>query len=201
MAKALSLFETLRKEVQTRGYDARSRQSLSWFQGKVQELTGNVNRNTLLSDTALKLKREPVWGQMFMFVYDAKGKDELPYWDKFPLMIMTEPAKVGFYGLNLHYLEPMVRAAFLDKLMETLGPKDKNYNTRLSVRYDLLRKVRKFREFRPCFKHYLGDHIVSKVVQVSAEDWPTAIFLPTDDFQKVSSQKVWAESKKQYLST
>ena len=31
---------------------------------------------------------------------------------------MIEPAPGGFYGLNLHYLAPGVRARFLDELNE-----------------------------------------------------------------------------------
>ena len=55
---------------------------------------------------------------MNMFFYDPKHKDTLPYYDRFPLSVIIGPAKGGFYGLNLHYLPPVLRAKMLDALMD-----------------------------------------------------------------------------------
>ena len=78
-----------------------------------------MNRDKLLRDDALELKSKPVTrtgpqGNMYMFFYDPKYKETLPYYDGFPLIIMLGPAKGGFMGLNLHYLPPAVRARLLD---------------------------------------------------------------------------------------
>lgn len=196
-----TLFETLRKEVKTRGYDARSRSSRVWFQGKVAELAGQVNPNRILGDRSVKVRRGPVVGQMFMFIYDPKGKQTLPYYDKFPLVLMVDSAPGGFYGLNLHYLEPQIRAAFLDKLLDLSNSKTLNLNTKLGLTYSVLKQVQRYREFKPCFKHYLSEHIQSRIAQVDGQDWVSAIFLPSEDFAKVSSTKVWADSKKEYLAS
>jgi hypothetical protein len=166
----------------------------------VRALNGRIARQPLLNDPVVKAKKTPLWGFMYMFVYDAKHKSTLPYWDRFPLVLMIEPAPGGFYGLNLHYLRPKIRALFLDKLMETLGNKALDERTRLRLRYSLLSKAKKFREFRPCFKHYLTEHITSKIAEVPATEWDIAIFLPTEHFIGAQKEEVWKESTKEYSS-
>lgn len=195
-----SLFSTLSQEINAAGIQRRTVEARKWFLERVKELNGRVNRKKLLNDSELDPKKNPLWGFMYMFAYDPKTKDTLPYYDRFPLVIMTERAPGGFYGMNLHYLHPKTRAIFLDKLMDTIKGKELNERTRLRLRYDLLQRAKRFREFSPCFKHYLTDHVVSRIAQVPANQWDVAIFLPTEHFAKATKQKVWQESKKQYLS-
>jgi len=190
-----SLFDTLQAGAQRAGITARTKKSREWFQGKVKEL-GSVNRTALLKDDALDPTTREIAGSMYMYFYDPKTKDTLPYYDRFPLVIMVEDAKGGFYGLNLHYLRPDIRAEFLDRLMK-LAPKKVNDRTRVNkMRYDLLKGVQKYKEFKPCFKHYLTSHIKSKMVRVPMTDWEIAIFLPTEQFKKKSKTAVWSESLK-----
>jgi hypothetical protein len=193
-----SLFDTLRKESTATGFAARSKEAREWFMQKARELNGQINRNKLLNDSAVKAKPNPQWGFMYMFMYDALHKDTLPYYDRFPLIILLKPAEGGFMGMNLHYLEPKVRAIFLDKLMATLKEDELSERTRLRLRYSLLASAQRFRYFRPCLKHYLWDQIQSRIVQVHAPDWETAIFLPTEHFKGATKQKVWRESRKVY---
>lgn len=190
-----SLFDTLQAGAQRAGITARTKKSREWFQDKVKEL-GSVNRTALLKDDALDPTTREIAGSMYMYFYDPKTKDTLPYYDRFPLVIMVEDAKGGFYGLNLHYLRPDIRAEFLDRLMK-LAPKKVNDRTRVNkMRYDLLKGVQKYKEFKPCFKHYLTSHIKSKMVRVPMTDWEIAIFLPTEQFKKKSKTAVWSESLK-----
>ena len=131
---------------------------------------------------------------MYMYIYDPKGKQELPYYDRFPLTIMIEGYKDGFLGLNLHYLRPDIRAKFLEELMK-LAPGRVKDNTRLlKARYSLLQSTRKFKEFRPCLKRYLGNQIRSRLVRVPMTEWEIAIFLPTEQFVKQQKGAIWNES-------
>lgn len=190
-----SLFDTLQAGAQRAGVTARTKKSREWFQAKVKEL-GRVNRQSLLKDDALEPTTREIAGSMYMYFYDPKTKETLPYYDRFPLIIMVEQAKGGFYGLNLHYLRPDIRAQFLDELMKTAPRKATNKTRLTKMRYDLLKGVRKYKEFKPCFKHYLTSHIKSKMVRVPMTDWEIAIFLPTEQFTKASKTKVWSESLK-----
>ena len=192
-----SLFDTLQAQAFRAGVAPRSKESLAWFQNNVKKL-GDVNQRKLLRDPALDATKNPKPGDMMMYFYDPKFKQELPYYDRFPLTLLVEPAKGGFYGLNLHYLSPGVRARFLDELM-ALAPKNMTDTSRLTrMRYSLLKGVKKYKEFKPCFKHYLMDHVESQIVRVPMTDWQIAIFLPTEQFKKVKAQSVWRYSRKAY---
>jgi hypothetical protein len=109
---------------------------------------------------------------------------------------MVEPTKDGFYGLNLHYLSPMLRAKFLDKLMETANNSRFDDGTKLRLNYSLLKSVAKYREFQPCFKRYLTANIQGTVARVEAPEWDIAIFLPTEQFQGKNKTHVWGASKR-----
>jgi hypothetical protein len=153
-------------------------------------------RKALLKDDALDRTSRNIAGNMYMYFYDPKHKATLPYYDRFPLTIMIDPAPGGFYGLNLHYLNYPVRARFLDELMN-LAPNNVKDTTRLvKLRYDLLQSVKKYKEFKPCFKHYLGKHVVSQFSRVPMTDWEIAIFLPVEQFKKKSKTSIWNESLK-----
>ena len=192
-----SLFDTLQAQAFRAGVTPRSKESLTWFQNNVRKL-GDVNQRKLLKDPALDATKNPKPGDMMMYFYDPKFKEELPYYDRFPLTLLVQPAKGGFHGLNLHYLAPGVRARFLDELME-LAPKNMNDTSRLvRLRYNLLKGAAKYKEFKPCFKHYLMDHVESQIVRVPMTEWEIAIFLPTEQFKKVKAQSVWRYSRKAY---
>ena len=192
-----SLFDTLQAQAFRAGVAPRSKESLAWFQNNVKKL-GDVNQRKLLRDPALDATKNPKPGDMMMYFYDPKFKQELPYYDRFPLTLLIQPAKGGFHGLNLHYLAPGVRARFLDELME-LAPKNMNDTSRLvRLRYNLLKGAAKYKEFKPCFKHYLMDHVESQIVRVPMTEWEIAIFLPTEEFKKQKAQSVWRYSRKAY---
>lgn len=192
-----SLFLQFRRGLRAGGFsNPNTKKARAWFIEKVRDLSGTINRRALLNDSELSRVTGPKIGEMYMYVYDPKLKDSLPYYDRFPLIIMVGPADGGFYGLNLHYLNPIIRAAFLDKLVEATGT-GHGETARLRITYELLKKARRFKEFAPCFKHYLTDHVRTKISKVAGTEWPIAIFLPTEHFAKATKQKVWRDSAKQ----
>tara|TARA_E500000318_G_C3564822_1_gene215194 strand:- start:2268 stop:2861 length:594 start_codon:yes stop_codon:yes gene_type:complete len=192
-----SLFDQLQAGSVRAGVSPQSKESMNWFRNKVKEL-GDVNRRTVIKDSALKTVTNPKVGDMVMYFYDPKYKNELPYYDRFPLTILVDAVKGGFHGLNLHYLAPGVRARFLDELM-SLAPKKVTDTTRLArLRYNLLQGTRKYKEFKPCYKHYLMNHVKSRIARVPMTDWQIAIFLPVEQFVKVQKTSVWRYSRKEY---
>ena len=153
-----SLFSKIHSQAETSGIVPRSKQSAKWFLTKIREMT-SISSTRILNDSLLEARKKPLVGRMFMFLYDPKGKDTLPYYDRFPLILMVGPAEKGFYGLNLHYLPPRERAIFFDRLMEFTNNKKYDETTRFRITYNLLSSVGKLRAFQACFKHYLFDHI------------------------------------------
>ena len=189
------IFQRLELQAFRAGITPRTKESRSWFQQKIKNLR-SINRTALMKEEPLKQTTQAIVGGMYMFFYDPKHKDTLPYYDTFPLVIVVGPAEGGFYGLNLHYLPPMLRAKMLDALMDITSNTKFNASTRFKMSYELLVKSSKLKYFEPCFKHYLNSHVQSKFAMVPAPEWEIATFLPTAQFKKSNSKKVYADSKK-----
>lgn len=192
-------FTKIHDKAMRAGITAKTAESREWFYRNLKNIR-NISHKTLLNDTLLIKRSKPLIGRLFMFFYDPKGKEKLPYYDTFPLIIMVGPGEDGFYGLNLHYLHPRLRAVFFDELMSRLYEAKADEQTRLKITYDFLKSSRKYRLFAPCFKYYLYSQVRSRMVQVLPNEWEIALFLPTDNFEKESRDKIWRESRK-YLNT
>jgi hypothetical protein len=191
-----SLFDKLESEAFRKGIKARSREAGVWFAKKAKEL-GPLGR-TILKDDRLTPKSRPLIGDMIMYTYNPKLKQTLPYYDTFPLTIMVGPAPGGFFGINLHYLPPKIRAIFLDNLNDVASNQKFNKTTRFRITYNLLKATKGYKYFKPCFKHYLTEHVSSKIMKVDAAEWNIAIFLQTAAFKKKTESFIWTRSRRQY---
>ena len=184
------LFDKWEQEAFRAGIQARTRESMIWFQDQLQNTS--VSRKALVRDGPTRARR--IMGAMMMYTYDPKTKGTLPYYDRFPLCIPVEKAKGGFYGLNLHYVEPGIRAQLLDALYDTVTNDKFDQTTKMRISYQILKQSSKLRWFKPCFKHYLSKHIKSQMLLVEPQDWEIAIFLPTESFRKSAKETVWSDS-------
>lgn len=189
-----TLFQKLEYEAFRAGITPRTEQSREWFMNKVKDMR-NINRNTLMKEEPIQLKNRQVIGSMFMFFYDPKHKETLPYYDSFPLVIVLKPAPGGFLGLNLHYLPPVLRAKFLDSILDVTNNKRYDESTKFNLTYKMLESASKYKYFKPCIKHYLTDHVRSRFAMVQAPEWEIATFLPTADFQKATTREVYRDSR------
>jgi hypothetical protein len=179
MAKKTSnIFKSLELEALKAGITPRTKESQAWFRKQASKL-GSINKTKLLNDKRLTKESDTVVGTMQMFFYNPKHKKTLPFYDKFPLTIIVGPAKDGFYGLNLHYLPPVLRAKLLDALLGITNNNKFNDTTKFKLSYDMLRTVGAMKYYKPCLKHYLNDHVSSHFARVSAPDFEIAVFLPT----------------------
>ena len=182
-----NIFKTVEAEAFRAGITPRTKQSQAWFRQKVQNM--RVNRRGLMSEEPIEkrsvnsARNESGIGDMYMFFYDAKHKDTLPYWDAFPLVIIVGKAKKGFYGLNLHYLPIPLRAKFLDALMGVTSNKAYDETTQFAITYEMLQRSAKMKYFKPCLKHYLTSQVEGKLAYVPPPEWEIATFLPTAQFQ------------------
>mgnify|MGYP001026422695 FL=1 len=189
-----NIFQKLEIEAFRAGITPRTKESRKWFMGKIKNMR-SINRESLMKSKPLKQKNDGVVGNMYMFQYDPKHKETLPYYDTFPLVVVIGPAKGGFLGLNLHYLPPQLRAKLLDGLMDITSDKRYNDSTRFKASYELLARSAKLKYFKPCLKHYLNEQVKSNFALVPAPEWEIATFLPTADFRKANNFKVYSDSK------
>jgi len=175
-----------------------SNEARSWFRAAAGSLSSrNVNSNRMMNDmqnVVTKIDINSI-GRMYMFFYDPKNKDTLPYYDTFPLVFPIGFKDNGFLGLNLHYLPPVLRAKLMDALYTTANNTKYDESTKLKLSYDLLNGSARFNYFAPCLKHYLWNHVPgNKYLHVEINNWDTALMLPTQRFRKAQIEKIYKDS-------
>lgn len=168
--------------------------SQSWFMKQTAALQGVViNKNRLFREGKIVNKIIP--GRLYMFYYDPKYKEELPHYDRFPLVFPYKfTAQDGMMGLNMHYLPYFQRVQLMDRLMMFSSNKNFDENTRIRYSWDLISGVAKFKFANSCIKHYLKEHIRSQFIEVPPSDWHTAMMLPVESFVGANKKQVWKES-------
>jgi len=168
----------------------------NWFRNTAMQIKKVDDRKIMREKDRLtnRMNRMSI-GRMFMFYYDAKGKDTLPHWDRFPLIFPIELYADGFLGINLHYLPPLLRAKLMNALYATLNNKHYDDTTKLRINYQILNSTSKFRYFQPCVKRYLFSHVKSRFFYVKPNEWDMALMLPTERFVGATRNKVFQETR------
>jgi hypothetical protein len=173
------------------------RQSSVWFNKHVQDM---VDVKMMRAETLMRgdqnMKTSTITpGYVYMYIYDPKHKDTLPYYDQFPLVIPFAEVDKGFLGLNLHYLPYHYRAALLDKLL-TLADLKLTDTNKIKLSWDIVKGFSQFAAAKPCVKHYLYDHVKTPFKRIPSAEWASVVLLPTERFVKATPQQVWADSIK-----
>lgn len=169
-----------------------------WYREKAKE-AGKINETTFFrtADTdRFRNSSQFRIGSMYMFMYDPKHKETLPYYDRVPLIFPINRAKGGFLGINFHYLPFKLRAKLMDALYETSTNDRYDESTKLNISYRILNGSSQYREFKPAVKHYLFEHVRSKLVYINPSEWDIALFLNIAKFEKASQTQVWEDSRK-----
>ena len=188
--------ETLETTFEKYKYDSNiSKKSKVWFQQQTLLLARKrIEPRRLFSEERTTSKITP--GKLYMFYYDAKHKDTLPYYDAFPLVFPYQKTPGGFMGLNMHYLPYFFRVQLMTRLMEFSTNKSLDETTRIRYSWGLIANASKFRLAHACIKHYLTDHVQSLFVEVEGSDWHTAMMLPVERFVGSTKNTVWGDSLK-----
>lgn len=180
---------------QIRGSRGDQEKSARWYIYAVNKFAKDLKSYGAVSKSDLgELTSELRPGNMYMYVYDPKYKDKLPYYDRFPLCLPFESSNKGFTGLNLHYLAPMMRARLLGSLMD-FSSKPLDSDSKFQLSWELLNNFSRFPGVQPTVKKYLYGHVKSRFLRVDPQHWQAAIFLPTQKFVGASDRKVYTESK------
>lgn len=193
--------QRLYKQLAAGAYDAVgtkfSAESAKWFFNKIKYINQANSKTFVIAD----INKEGVVpdetnigiGNMYTYVYDAKHRKTLPYFDRLPLIFMIERYDDGFLGMNLHYLPPKVRALFMIRLLDFANNRRFDNTTKLKLSYQLLKAAAGTNALKPCIKRYLLDHVRSRMLYIPAKEWEAAIYLRTQAFTK-SFNKVWKDS-------
>ena len=187
--------EILTKGVRTGQVPARTQAARTWYRDTAKEYR-RVNDSKLMKGDSDRLTARPLVGQMYMYYYDAKHKETLPYFDRFPLVFPFKKVAGGFYGLNMHYLPLQLRAQLMDALYSTATNQRYDESTRLKLSYKLLDNAAKYKGFKPCVKRYLTSQLRSRFMYVYPSEWDVALFLPLERFQGASKTQVWSDTRR-----
>jgi hypothetical protein len=177
---------------------ARTVAAREWYRSAAGKLMTNISPGVFekRTDEARKVSSME-FGYMYAFKYDPKTKNDLPYYDTFPLVFPVRMDSDGFLGINFHYLPPVLRAKLMNALYSTLTNKKYDDTTKVKISYSILQSASKYRYFKPMLKKYLRSHVRSQFLEIQVNEWDIAIFLPTESFRKADTGRVWEESRKQ----
>ena len=100
---------------------ARTDAARSWYRDTAKQFGKNINEKSLLNKDKTRLVTKIKPGSMYMFMYDPKFKDTLPYYDRFPMIFPFRVEGDRFWGINLHYLPLRVRAQLMDSLYDLVN--------------------------------------------------------------------------------
>jgi hypothetical protein len=196
------IFQKIADRGRAEGIDSsvRQRDARTWFRDTAASIR-LIDRNRLLKDQeniVSEIDEESI-GKMYTYFYDPKLKATLPYYDRFPLVIVIGPKEKGFLGINLHYLPPVLRAKLMNELYKTINNKKYDKTTKMIINYRFLQSAARFRYFAPCVKHYLTNHVASNILNIQPAYWDMALMLPTENFAKATKDTVWNDSRSQVI--
>lgn len=175
-----SILQKINQEMNLLGHPIGTRSGRDWLNKKLKEL--RVKPRSIIQDVD-NLRENPAVGKMYFYFYDPKTKYELPFYDKFPLVIPIEKHGDGFLGLNLHYVPAQMRFAIIDTLSKKLNNKKMDETTRMRISYEYLTRLKNFGLFQPCIKKYLYSHVRSRLLFIDPSEWYFSCILPFEMFR------------------
>lgn len=168
--------------------------AIQWFLSMIKGMKGSYGDRKRVGAEFFDPKKDVALGQFFVFHYDAKLKDELPYWDRYPFVLVIDIDQTGFLGLNFHYLPPRFRKLVIDKLLK-YKRKSGTQKAYLKVSYPFLKAMLKTKFLSPMIHRYLHKQLRSNFVIVREDAWENAMMLPVQKFQGATAQQVWRNVK------
>ncbi len=166
-----------------------------WFRAKALEVR-SVRVETLLKKNPEYSRTVIRPGFLYLFNYDPKLKDTLPYYDRYPLVFPFEDQGDSFLGMNLHYLPHILRARLMDNLYDLITDEKFNDKTKLRMTYNFLNSSARYKYFKPCVKRYLYGHVRSKFLMIPSNEWDMALFLPLERFTKATKNNVYKDTRR-----
>lgn len=156
---------------------------MTLYQEIKKELKGFGKSNTyyrdwLFSKVSGHWTSDPKPGQLIFFSYFATTQ-RLPYFDKFPLVMVSEIGEDHFAGGNMHYLPPAIRAS----VGKSFQAGSLDYPIRMHHKY-------------------LRTNASSPYFIIEEPEWADIGLIPVEEFvkiengktKKVPSSKVWHDS-------
>lgn len=158
-------------------------------------MTGGVFQN---KDRYIDSVNGKMLGRMVAYMYNPlqESKKRMPYWDMFPVVIVTDLNPRGWTGMNLHYLPPKMRVMLLGQLYNIYQDRHMDERKQLQISYDYLQRTNAHPYIKPTIHRYRPGGLRSQVYVVPPEDWARVALLPLQKFQKQPDEVVWQDARK-----
>lgn len=191
-----NLFEKYKDLLEEEGIESNTKLSQEWFYDRIREINKEtVDRQSIVRNPPIKMAANQFRGRMYLFRYNPVGRQKMPYFDRFPLVILLELNKEGFMGLNLHYLPIDLRQRLFYNLLSRASNTEFRWNTYLKINYDYLKSRTQLRAHKACIKRYRYDQIYGRMANVPAPEWEVAVHLPLASWRKASEGRVFKDSR------
>ena len=205
-----SFFQKAHQTAKQNNVISRSQKAREWYHDYAAEYGVNFRSGQMMRGGGKRISDIKL-GRMYFFRYQSqssasgrdivKTKDEI--YDAFPLIFCLAEHPNLIEAFNFHYIEPALRARLLGKMFMYLNNEDFNNKTKLfATKFKkVIQDNRLFRHAKVSYRTYKPGRIRSKILEVHPLDWELAIMLPTERFitpdgARVSSKKIWFQSKK-----
>lgn len=169
-----------------------ARKSYQWYRNQISSLGSSIVATDLIRKN--RLTNSLQIGNMYLFIYDPKHKDTLPYYDIYPLVLPFRRLPDGFLGINLHYLPYLARFKLLGELNKLAKDDRMDDKTKIQISWQILNSSSRYLAATACVKHYLVNHLKSNFLKINFSDWITAAMLPIEGFKKSNKEKVWRDT-------
>ena len=205
---AVNIFQTIRARIEkNNAMLPMEKRAMFWFKSfhteltdwqrkvgkpKFQDLTHEPISKRIISSSRI------LPGFCYFFLYEPAGKAGLPYYDRFPFVLVLDVNEDSFTALNFHYLSYYWRAWLFDNLYEHRQKNTDPLKVSMNFKYDWLATGNKYKQFRPCYRRYLFRNLQSPLMQVGETEWEIALWLPVEMFVKESASAIWKSSERQF---
>ena len=173
-----TLFETIQEKTGGR------QQSRDWYRTQLENAAPkNIITDERSDEIGDEFERDrnmvtsfPRLYNLMYYDYKAKWRNELPFYDKHPLVFVLEIDGKSFFGVNLHYYSPEERMGIAMSLAEDRIPR-----------------------FTKGAHKYLLSEVRSPYLILAQQEWQTMCLLPVEEFVRdlggveipIPSNKVW----------
>jgi hypothetical protein len=141
----------------------------------IRQEQSDDNDQVLTRDSNLMRTFPKIFNLVF-FQYKAKYREELPYYDKYPLAFVLDVSPGSFFAVNLHYYKPSQRIGIVQSLAENKIPR-----------------------FDTGAHKYLLSEVRTPYLHLAEQEWESICILPIEEFVMnisgteipIPSNKVW----------
>ena len=174
-----TIYQRYAERAEKAGVKRNTRGAIDWFRKTIRK-----DRAVDLDKATEGLKQKGIQpGNLYIYGYNPKYAKELKYYDQFPCCLILETTKDGWYGLNLHYLPPAMRARLLAE-----------NNVKSGNGLKIGKAMGRSKFGKHALHRYIAKQLTSRPKFVPIKDWEIAIQLPFEGFLKISNTQIWRKA-------